>query len=315
MKGPHEFGKAPLEPGAGDDLVHLRPDALHLGEADLVDLPRRQVRGGRLAHFVGVPRGATGQVPEPDALPGVGDVNFGEKAQELAEGRGGLLVGVQGRLAEPRLILRRHVGRDLPEPREQGALPGIVGQQSANLVGRAQHHALRRRDAGREPLLHQGDLLIDQGRQRAQPGQTVLVIARGRGGRDAQEHGDARLDTIVLGKHHLIAGKAEAFDLTLQPPAEEVEVDLLRRRQPAAVDGQQGLQLFAPGGVTALDAGRREVRPPVVVAGKSRVGGKLGSREQLFLPGEIEQTAKPLALADRRGGPDRGQDDEEVPRD
>src|SRR4029077_9680476 len=82
------------------------------------------------------------------------------------------------------------------------------------------------------------------------------------------------------------------------------------RRQTAAVDRLQLLELLARQGVTALDAGRGEVGPPVVVAGKADVGGKLGSQTQLVLPGAIEETVQPLALADRRGGMDRGEENQ-----
>jgi hypothetical protein len=65
-----ELFEAPLEAGPGDDPVHLAAEAPHLGEADVVDFLQRAVRGGHLAHPMGVLRLAVAEVARGDGLAG-----------------------------------------------------------------------------------------------------------------------------------------------------------------------------------------------------------------------------------------------------
>src|SRR3989475_10115244 len=103
-----EVGEAALESGARDEAVHLRPDALHLAQAALVDLLGRERRGSELADSVSIPGRAVRQRAHPDGLARLREVGADEIVVQFAVGRRhALRIRRRGRPPEPLLLARR----------------------------------------------------------------------------------------------------------------------------------------------------------------------------------------------------------------
>ncbi len=169
-----------------------------------------------------------------------------------------------------------------------GFFGGIRGDLRIDLRRDALHQHLRWHVARVHALAQQQCGVGELFRDPAHPRQPVAVVLRGLEG---QHLGDVLgiLDAATLADCALVFAVRLPLHRLLQLPQEHVVVELVGRRQPAAVDATQARQHRAVLGLAARDGGQAQVGPAVVIARVAAVAGGLRRFAQAALPLGIEQ--------------------------
>ncbi len=298
--GAQELGElleAALEARLLDDPVHLGPDAGHLGEAELVDLPRRLLGGGHLPHAVAVPGLSVRQLRHADRLAAAGDVGLLEIVEQLAVG-GDHLLGERLHRRRPHALLLgggKVLGK-AGEGAQHRAGQGVFDQQVADLLRHVAQGDAGRGDAHPQALGEPGDGLLDQGGHRPQAAQDVLVILNAPRRHDRQHAGDILLHPGDLGDRQQFAREPLALDLLLEVAQDEVVVEPVLALEWRAVERPEDLERLGHVGIAALERRQRAVGPAAVIARIADRGGELRMLVHRVLEVEVDELLQPLAL-------------------
>ena len=281
------------------DAEHLRLVALHLVQADLVDLRRRLVQRRALAHQEGIVRVAVRQRPDTRLLAAVGNVRAGEKFREVLVRRQHLRGNrVQHILGNAFLVGgRNRRGKHLQRQRER-AVGRFLRRDPLRLRQHLLHQILGRRALVVGAGLHVRHNLRERVRDLAQPRNVVVVIV-GRIERGVlRQLRQVKLDAVVLVHRHLPLFERRAFLVFDQRAQHQLGGELLLLRQPVAVDGGKAVNVTASARERVVDRAGRVVGQLRVVALVAEVGRVLRIMPQLVLPDVVEQVVQ---LARTRG--------------
>ncbi len=183
-----ELVEGPLEASRGHDLVHLRADPFHLGQAEGMDLFGREIRRGVNAQEIRIDRPAVGQGAHGDRLSGMRDVRRGEIVVQLVKGRHVLRPIDLHRGSSKPFSLRRWNGlRDPRERLEHLTLERVIGDEAQHVLGDMAESDSRRSESELQPLIETCNSLIDHAGETAQARQHVLVIGNRQRGHVAEK--------------------------------------------------------------------------------------------------------------------------------
>ena len=267
-----------LEADALHHALHLAADARDLGEADLVDLGRRERGGGDVPDAVGVPGLAIRQRIEPDARARARQVLVAHEVVQAPVGRHDLVldgraVGRGEALAIGGAEALGQVADRSPEHRVLRALDDVRGELRQDALG---EHP-RQRVAALHPLAHVHDGLVRPGDETLEALQELVVVLHRLERLDAvagAELGEGVGDGIELVERDEVIRVAVTLDLAFAGRLEDLVGEQVLALQTARVE------LTQPGEVVPLELFR--ARPPlgrdrdleaVVVAGVADRGG------------------------------------------
>mmetsp|Transcript_44827 Transcript_44827/g.105548 ORF Transcript_44827/g.105548 Transcript_44827/m.105548 type:complete len:492 (-) Transcript_44827:113-1588(-) len=287
--------------------LHLAEDAGHFLQAQCMDLVRRQRQRRVLAHLMGIPGGAIGQVRPGRARAGPGRVLVAHKGQQ--PGVGGQHPARQQaaqRRRDAAAVGRRHrIGEVLDRAPEQ-ALLRVADRQGLQLRHHLVHHGPRLGHAGLQAGPHVGDAAVEAAHRGSQALKPVVVVPRRAEGLDglaAAHLGQKARQAADLADRLHPVGKALARQFLLQFQLQDAVGDLVARLEPVLAETGQLpklparvlLGLGAPGSGGGVDEAG-------VVARVAERRGQQRILLELQGPLGIQPAVETLALGGRRHG-------------
>ena len=271
-----------LRPG---DLRHLALDALHLGQAQRVDLRGRVAGGGHLLDVVAVDRIAVRQRPHAGLAAPVRRIVLRHELAQLAVGRTHVVVDRgEDLVVQALLVSRRHrLGEVLQRLGEHAVHAGGLGD-AVDLRDDFFQQILRRHQPVAHALLRHRGHLVEAPGHRLQARQVILVFLRVVERDRADEAGQLQVDAAHLVQRHLVQLQPVAAQLVLQLAHHQLLVELVGVGETAGVDRLEALQVIGGDLVLGRHVRQRHVAPAVVVAQVAQHGGELRRVLQLVLP-------------------------------
>ena len=305
-------------------------DALHFRQADLVDLPRRQIGGGLPADAEGIGGFAVRQGLRGHGLAAGREIGLRQVVVQLAEGWGqGGDVKRFGAPGQPRALGVRKTCRKLREGQEQRAGQRLGGNQLRNLLRQIAQGGPRRGVAALQSFVQQRQVLFDGVGQGLQAREDVFVIGNrlvrheGHSARcprsDAPHLGHGHPQVVLhhaLERHGVVAVLQPLFR-RLQDLPVQVVIHALARGQRFPRKCSHLSQAFVQMLLAPRDALRRIIRPAAVLPGETNACGHLRGFGHPALPVFVEVGAefaggflrrvRAATLRLRRAGPRQGQ--------
>ena len=284
-----ELPVGPLEADLSEHGLHLAVDALHLLQAELVDLGRAHVGGREVVHQIGVVGLAVRQAGDADVFAGAGQVFVLEELLETLVGRvhhigdGFLRRGTQSGL------LGRRYGRwHLLERRIESAFPGFF-DGAADFPWHALHDYTGLCDACLDVCLQSLGECVHVGAEGLQALEPVAVVGERLEAQlfDAARH---ELRSPQLGDHSLVAvPHLRTGQVVLQLKLEEAVVEFVFGVEAGWVDFPECRQIVLHFADFFVMSGAAGIAPAVVIAMVAVERGFHGVVPHFLLPGVRHQ--------------------------
>src|ERR1051325_2066669 len=301
------------------DLQHVRFDARHFVEADLVNLLGREIAGGLLLHAEGVARLAVGQRPDADVRPPLRRVFVAhERLEFLVRRNDGVLDGLERGLADALLV---GVGDAVRKLRERQRERRFVGRRVADVGGLAGdfvEQELRRHQLRGHAFAHVGDGVVEGHRELAAADDVVVVVLHSLEGQRRRQLRRAEVKAAHLIDGRLPAVELRPFDALRRIAHHQIAIEPLLFAEAGGVDRFEALQ--EPPGLFEIGAhrGLGDIADLVVASLVAEDRRGLRIRPHRVFPLLVEEIVESLAAAIEIGGGEllgaqriRGQEEQE----
>ena len=219
-------------------LRHLRRDALHFLQPDLMHLRGRDVHGGHHLHGFRIAPLAVRQAFDRELGASFGVVIGSQEFRELLVSGNDIVVNrFRDLVGQPLLVRFRKVRWKLLRRQEEW----VRGDDAVALAGQFLEHELGRHQAVLEALSHHLGRLIEHARDLVQPGNVILVVRHGIERHAQRQIGQPGVDAILLVHRHLIILQAVVDVLPLQLPLQQTMAQQVVVAHPVGRDRFQPL--------------------------------------------------------------------------
>ena len=212
-----------------------------------------EIGGGPRARLNAIPIESVGKIAHADRLARSEDVLVTQEgAQFLKRRRNGISIRGHRGGAQALLIRASDSGGEMDKRLEHRTGQRIGDNEALRLRRHVSQRDLWRRDPRGEPALEQGDRLVHEHGEGAQPGDDVFILLHRTGGHLRNDRWDVLLHAAKLIDRHQLAREAAFVQRIDGIVTEEVVVELVVGAELGAIDGAQCRQRivqlpFAPG--------------------------------------------------------------------